>query len=1106
MQEDQSKANELRELVRVLAQNPKGETPLEQIQHGYALFKEILELMTAAENIRFSSIFSRLSFVCGKYKIKGKVAYLAHQVRRKCELTIIPEEERIPLLRLMTTLLHFLLDTYILGKSQLVWDDEVTSIFEKPKAQYQGFRRITEAILTNIDWDHQVFSFIDEMEADVEKFARFDVSGVNDQFTHDLKQWSKYMEFPFSINLIDSQLDEDGYYVPSALVLLPDYFLDVTTISEISVNSNHKSMIGLLKKFDTKPASVSLLIGNIANLILDELVNQPGQKLADLSQKIFQYDPIQWAKLSDEEVAEVFGQIKIHFENLNRVLTEELPKLHIKRENINLEPSFFCRDYGIQGRLDVLHLDQKAKTAAIIELKSGKPFKTNSYGLNDSHYRQTLLYDMLIQVVFAGRYKPLNYILYSQAVSDSIRFAPSLKSEQYELMKCRNELVLLEYLLQKGGDVVARSLSFLKINNFPKVNGFLANDIRTFEGQYAQLTDIEKAYIQRFTSFIAKEQFKSKVGEQGIGHDHGQAALWLENLMEKKERFAIFNHLVILENHSMEEDAILVLQKTELTNPLASFRVGDIATFYPVGIDQKVILQHQVFKCSIIDLTDDKIKIRLRNRQFNQALFLAYDYWTLDEDSTDSGFRVMYRNLGQWMSAEPTKRKLLLGLEAPKPSYQDLGIRIDDPSLTHEQKALLHKMVTVEDYFLLWGPPGTGKTSQMVKHLVQLLHKYTTENILLVAYTNRAVDELCDALTEGGFGESFLRIGSRFATNARHSHSLLDQKVSTCRTREEIRQLFERHRIIIGTLSSLSGRLDLLQFKRIDTIIVDEASQIIEPMIVGLLTMFKRFILIGDHKQLPAVVRQDPEESDVDHEELRALGLTNGRNSLFERLLQRCKDQGWQSAWGILTYQGRMHVDLLNIPNRLFYEGQLKPIPQLSRLQRKDNFTKHPSQRYPHFNHSRILFIPSQIETTLNWKTNEHEADLVAKLVHQIIDIYQERQLEFGPESLGIITPYRAQIALIRSKLGPMGHTITVDTVERYQGGARDIIILSLCANRSSQLDQMAAMDQSGIDRKLNVALTRAKEQLVLIGNRDLMMAHERYALLIAEAELVDNV
>ena len=108
-------------------------------------------------------------------------------------------------------------------------------------------------------------------------------------------------------------------------------------------------------------------------------------------------------------------------------------------------------------------------------------------------------------------------------------------------------------------------------------------------------------------------------------------------------------------------------------------------------------------------------------------------------------------------------------------------------------------------------------------------------------------------------------------------------------------------------------------------------------------------------------------------------------------------------------------------------------------------------------------------------------------------------------KSIGIITPYRAQIAQIRQQLMIENidvDNLTIDTVERYQGGARDIILISLCTNNLSQLDSLVSLSEEGVDRKLNVALTRARKHLVILGNRQLLMSNTIYGDLIKSIEV----
>ncbi|MFZ1789579.1 MAG: C-terminal helicase domain-containing protein, partial [Saprospiraceae bacterium] len=140
------------------------------------------------------------------------------------------------------------------------------------------------------------------------------------------------------------------------------------------------------------------------------------------------------------------------------------------------------------------------------------------------------------------------------------------------------------------------------------------------------------------------------------------------------------------------------------------------------------------------------------------------------------------------------------------------------------------------------------------------------------------------------------------------------------------------------------------------------------------------------------------------------------------------------------------------------------------------------------------------VDNTLQWKLNNYEADVVASLVTQLREHYKHENLEWHKNSVGVITPYKAQIALIKSKI-PDFDDVTVDSVERYQGGARDIILFSVCTNKPSQMNALVSLNADGVDRKLNVAITRAREQLIIIGNREIMEKDKNYKALISQCE-----
>jgi DNA replication ATP-dependent helicase Dna2 len=248
--------------------------------------------------------------------------------------------------------------------------------------------------------------------------------------------------------------------------------------------------------------------------------------------------------------------------------------------------------------------------------------------------------------------------------------------------------------------------------------------------------------------------------------------------------------------------------------------------------------------------------------------------------------------------------------------------------------------------------------------------------------------------------------------------------------------------------------------------------------------------MVGDHKQLPAVVVQNKADTRTKNENLVQVGIVDTAMSLFERLYYRCNEMGWQHAYGVLQAQGRMHVDLMKFPNQKFYENRLVALSRIDRLTKKleSNSSLIPAQR--------LIYIPTETDEEFSWKTNVHEAVICKEIIDNLISGFANS--ENSEFSIGVITPYRAQIAMLSQKIHSDHPTVTIDTVERYQGGARDVIIISLCTNRLDQLENLVTPSLEGIDRKLNVALTRARERIFILGNEEILRSDTTYAALIS--------
>jgi superfamily I DNA and/or RNA helicase len=255
------------------------------------------------------------------------------------------------------------------------------------------------------------------------------------------------------------------------------------------------------------------------------------------------------------------------------------------------------------------------------------------------------------------------------------------------------------------------------------------------------------------------------------------------------------------------------------------------------------------------------------------------------------------------------------------------------------------------------------------------------------------------------------------------------------------------------------------------------------------------------------VVQQSETDSRVDDPLLHGIGLTDCRNSLFERLMNIERRSGRKCFVGLLDRQGRMHPDVARFAETMFYAGEnLRSVPLPHQLEASLGYDLPAEDAMDGLlKVRRMIFIPVEDDNAgrLSDKVNVAEADMAADIVRRIYRFYGER---FDPDkTIGIIVPYRNQIAMIRRRLAALGISaldrISIDTVERFQGSQRDVIIYSFTVHRRSQLAFLTANTfiENGrvIDRKLNVAVTRARRQMIITGNPALLGGNAVFASLM---------
>ena len=455
-------------------------------------------------------------------------------------------------------------------------------------------------------------------------------------------------------------------------------------------------------------------------------------------------------------------------------------------------------------------------------------------------------------------------------------------------------------------------------------------------------------------------------------------------------------------------------------------------------------------------------------------------------------------------------RDILLGTQ--KPGFREL-YPVRFPWLNSTQETAVNKVLCTRDVSIVHGPPGTGKTTTLVEAIYETLHR--EPQVLVCAQSNTAVDWICEKLVDRGvpvlrignptrvndkmlsstyerrfeshpaypelwgIRKSIREMGSRMRRGSYSEREGMRNRMSRLRDRAtelEIQinaDLFDSARVIASTLVSSNHRL--LNGRRFSTLFIDEAAQALEAACWIAIRKADRVILAGDHCQLPPTIKCiEASRGGLDH-------------TLMEKVVQQKP-----SAVSLLKVQYRMHETIMQFPSDWFYHGELEAAPEV---------------RY-----RGIL----DFDTPMNWidtsemdfhedfvgesfgRINKQEANLLLQELETYIErIGKERILDERID-FGLISPYKAQVQYLRGKikgssfLRPFRSLITVNTVDGFQGQERDVIFISLVrANEDGQIGFLNDL------RRMNVAITRARMKLVILGDASTLAKHPFYKRLM---------
>ena len=706
-------------------------------------------------------------------------------------------------------------------------------------------------------------------------------------------------------------------------------------------------------------------------------------------------------------------------------------------EHTQLELKRYSATIGIQGRIDALFRD--GNRLDILELKTGSRIRPEDHA-------QLFIYRLLLSdLIRRWQRTDAQDVEITSRLLSSVdgSFAPlRVTTDFYQVLDARNKLIVMQYVL--GRDRAHIALRYEGFNqeicggcpSWTRTRCKEASDV--FGDRPGSLETAELEYFRRFTRLVQRERWHS---------DQELADL----LDDSRLQFRVKNFRAICGARIVGESQPFTFEFEENTSDLER---GD-----GVLIHAGRISSTPTYHGYVQEMDTHRIRVAIPLKNVDARVFEGQD-WIVDRFPRDMTAEASHTALYDFLMAPMDgKKRVILGDFGIRNSEFGFGERaslnlipkseIRNPNseipvvltgLNSSQQEAIDRAVNCEVFHLIWGPPGTGKT----KVIPEIVHRIGGP-VLLGAFTNTAVDKMLVALLEHDPAVRFLRVGR--ACDSPEVVAKLSSDPAECFTEDlavkygtvrAVKDALQQARIVAAT-AHRACTIPYLRTRGFEMAVVDEAGQLTEPLTLGLILRARRFVLIGDDRQLPPVVR-------------------TGRlaHSMFERL----KRDGQSIT--LLDTQYRMHPQIMDVSNRLFYEGRLRA--GISELERT------PPDGLP------VVFIP--VESQRDGRSNRDEAEIVVEIIQSFI-----RDSGVRPESIGVVSPFRAQVVLLRQMLGSTG--VTVDTVERFQGGERDVMILSFVRSRGTGF----VFD----DRRLNVAITRARRKLVLVAHPQLFQK-SRYA------------
>ncbi|XP_037660608.1 DNA replication ATP-dependent helicase/nuclease DNA2 [Choloepus didactylus] len=907
-------------------------------------------------------------------------------------------------------------------------------------------------------------------------------------------------------------IDKDFGY----LILYPDMLISGTSVAS-SIRCMRRAVLSETFR-NSDPATRHMLIGTVLHEVFQKALSQSfaTERLQELAfqtiQEIRHLKEMYRLNLNQDEIKQEVEEYLPSFSRwagdfMHEYTSADFPQMRLSLpsddsksnstcnvevvKTLDIEESIWSPRFGLKGKIDVtvgvrIHQGYKTKYKIMpLELKTGK--ESNSI----EHRSQVVLYTLLNQERRANPEAGL--LLYLK--TGQMFPVPANHLDKRELLKLRNQMALsLFHRINKSAAGKKTQLAPLpqiieeyqtckycsQMSNCALYSRAVEQPMDDSSVPISMLPKIKEetqhlklSHLEYFNLWCLMLTLESQSKDSRKNHQN----IWLMPASEMEQSGNCIGSLIRTERVKTVCDGQYLHDfcrkngAIPVTNLMAGDRIilsGEERTLFALSRGYVKEINRTTVTC-------------LLDR--NLSGFPKSTFFRLDQEEKNCDIDTPLRNLSKLMENTYTSKKLrdlIIDFREPQfISYLSSVLPHDAKDtvacilkgLNKPQRQAMKKVLLSKDYTLIVGMPGTGKTTTICT-LVRILYACGF-SVLLTSYTHSAVDNILLKLAK--FKVGFLRLGQ---TQKVHPDIRKFSEEEICRSESItsltiLEELYNSQLIVATTCMGINH--PIFSRKIFDFCIVDEASQISQPVCLGPLFFSRRFVLVGDHQQLPPLVLNC---------EARALGMSE---SLFKRLEQN------KNAVVQLTVQYRMNSKIMSVSNKLIYEGKLEcgsdkvanaviNLPNFKdvklELEFYVDYSENPWLDGVFDPNNPVCFLntdkvpaPEQVEK--GGVSNLTEAKFIVFLASVFI------KAGCNPSDIGIIAPYKQQLKIINDLLAHSSvGMVEVNTVDKYQGRDKSIILVSFVrSNKGGTLGELLR-DW----RRLNVAITRAKHKLILLG------------------------